>query len=87
MNVNGTALPAERPAEEELTEEERYNEVYYEEPAVYYQKERTSFGGRTADSLTLEEYIVSKLEDMETYISIRDYAVEFTMGEFKTFYW
>ena len=82
-------LAGEKPSEEVLaeTEEERYNEVYYEAPAVYYLKESAFSKSRAADSMTLEEYIVSKLENMETNISIEDCEEEFTMEEFKTFYW
>ena len=94
MPVYGTVLPegtlaGQKPSEEVLTEteEERYNEVYYENPAVYYLSGSASSKSRAADSMTLEEYIVSELEDMQTYISIEDYEVEFTIEEFKTFYW
>ena len=55
-----------------LTEEERYNEDYYGEPKLRYPAGRARAFSRTAD-VSLEDYVVAALENLETTIDVSDY--------------
>ena len=55
-----------------LTEEERYNEDYYGEPKLRYPAGKARAFSRTAD-VSLEDYVVAALENLETTIDVSDY--------------
>lgn len=57
-----------------VTEEERYKEEYYGEPAFRYAPERARTFSRTAE-LSFEEYLVAALENLETTIDVSNYNI------------
>lgn len=56
-----------------LTDENRYNPVYYQEPEEIYPAKEARMG--RAAQVTLEEYVVSALEEFQTTIDVSAYNI------------
>lgn len=56
-----------------LTDENRYNPVYYQEPEEIYPAKEARMG--RAAQVTLEEYVVSALEEFQTTIDVAAYNI------------
>lgn len=67
----GTA--SEKTETEILTEENRYDPVYYQEPEKLYPKAKARTARFTA--LSLEEYVVNALENFQDEINVSAYAI------------
>lgn len=80
----GTTAYAE-PAEQEqtkivtLTDENRYDPAYYQEPEEIYPETKGRMG-RSAE-LSLEEYVVDALENFQTVIDVSAYQIPTTKGK------
>lgn len=65
-----------------LTEEDRYNPEYYQEPEVRYPAAKKAMSRTAGTQQTLEEYVVTALENFETTIDVSAYNIPLeTEGE------
>ena len=58
-----------------LTEDNRYNPDYYQKPEVRYPAAKTRTYSVDRSAQTLEEYILTALENFETEINVYDYKI------------
>lgn len=58
-----------------LTEDNRYNPEYYQKPEVRYPAAKTRTYSVDSSAQTLEEYILTALENFETEIDVYDYKI------------
>lgn len=58
-----------------ITDEDRYNPEYYEEPEIIYPSAKKSMSRAVRAQQTLEEYVVSAIENFQTEIDISAYNI------------